>query len=206
MLELLALALQCDVTRVVTFMFARGQSMADFSFLPSIGVTAFHHTLAYHRNDEDRRKLREIDRWEMQEWAQFLIRLNGMKEADGKSVLDNTLAYFNSQVSDGNGRLKFDMPVVLAGSAGGKLKVDGTHYNYYPKMAFPRPFVGPRSAKEAASLPLSQPSPLTKPLPGEEPQGVHGIKLFVSILNAFGIPDQTFGDGSFSGPLPELMV
>ena len=45
------------------------------------------------------------------------------------------------RISDGNAHRKFDMPVVLAGSAGGKLKVDGTHYNYYPRMTFPRPLV-----------------------------------------------------------------
>jgi hypothetical protein len=36
--------------------------------------------------------------------------------------------------------------------------------------------------------------------------GVHGIKLFVSMMNAFGIPDQTFGDKSAQGPITELMV
>jgi hypothetical protein len=48
-------------------------------------------------------------------------------------------------------------------------------------MNFPRPLVGPRG-------------------------GPHGIKLFVSIMNAFGIPDQTFGDGTATGPLTELLV
>jgi hypothetical protein len=158
------------------------------------------------RTRENLRKLKEIGRWEMEQWASFLVRLDGMKEEDGKSVLDNSLAYFNSEMSDGDANRKFDMPVVLAGSAGGKLKVDGTHYNYYPKMTFPRGFVGPRSDAEATTLPLGQNSPLTQPRAGEEPQGVHGIHLFVSILNAFGIPEQTFGDESYSGPLPELMV
>jgi hypothetical protein len=180
--------------------------MVDFGFLPSIGVTAHHHTLSYHSNPENLRQLKEIDRWEMQQWADFLIRLDGMKEEDGKSVLDNSLAYFNSEISDGAAHRKFDMPVVLAGSAGGKLKVDGTHYNYYPRMTFPRGLVGGRTAAEQRGQPLGQNSPLTRPTAGQEPTGVHGIKLFVSIMNAFGIPDQTFGDGSFSGPLPELMV
>ncbi len=198
MLELMALALQCDVTRVVTFMFARSRSNVDFGFLPSIGGTgASHHGLSQYVSADAPRKLKEIDRWEMQQWANFLIRLDGMKEEDGKSVLDNSLAYFNSEISDGNARVKFDMPVVLAGSAGGKLKVDGTHYNYYPRMTFPRPNLGPSSGRG---------SPLTKPPAGETPQGIHGIKLFVSIMNAFGLPDQTFGDGSYSGPIPELMV
>jgi hypothetical protein len=179
MLELAALALQCDVTRVITFMFARGTSMQDFKFL--LGATAQHHTISHHGgNAENLRKLKEIGRWEMEQWATFLKRLDGMMEADGKTVLDNSLAYFNSEISDGNAHRKFDMPIVLAGSAGGKLKVDGTHH-MYTRMSFPRPTLGPSG-------------------------GPHAIKLFVSIMNAFGISDQTFGDGSVSGPLPELMV
>jgi hypothetical protein len=205
MLQLMALALQCDVTRVVTFMFARSQSTVDFAFLPSIGVPAIHRYLVSHLTAETLRQLREIDRWEMKQWADFLIRLDGMKEADGKSVLDNSLAYFNSEVSDGRAQRHFDMPVLLAGSAGGKLKIDGSHYNYYPKMTFPR---GPLGPWNAGDIPVSEVSrsPLTHPPEGAAPQGVHGIKLFVSIMNAFGIPDQTFGDGSFSGPLPDLMI
>lgn len=179
MLELMALALQCDVTRVGTFMFARGTSKQDFKFL--LGSTAIHHDVSHHMGSAAQQaKLKEIGRWEMEQWAKFLIRLDGMKEADGTSVLDNSLAYFNSEISDGNAHFKYDMPIMLAGSAGGKLKVDGSHY-MYTKMTFPRPTVGPKG-------------------------GPHGIKLFVSMLNAFGIMDQTFGDGSATDPLPELMV
>ena len=179
MLELAALAIQCDVTRVITFMMARGTSMQDFKFL--LGSTSQHHTLSHHGNNADTlRKLRDIGRWEMEQWATFLTRLDGMMEADGKTVLDNTLAYFNSEISDGNAHRKYDMPIVLAGSAGGKLKVDGSHHAY-TTMKFPRPLVGPSG-------------------------GPHAIKLFVSILNAFGIADQTFGDASATGPLTELMV
>ena len=207
MLDLAALALQCDVTRVLTFMFARGSSMVDYRFLPSIGTTALHHTLSHHHKDSGTvKKLREIGRWEMQQWANFLTKLDGATEANGKTLLDNSLAYLNSEISDGDAHRKFDMPVVLAGTAGGKLKVDGTHYNFYPKMTFPRSFVGPRTDAEAKSLPLGQSSPMTKPKAGEMPQGVHGIKLFVSMMNAFGIDDQTFGDGSATGPISELMV
>jgi hypothetical protein len=179
MLELAALALQCDQTRVITFMFGRGTSNQDFSFL--LGSTVQHHPTSHHGgNAENLRKLKEIGHWEMDQWATFLKRLDGMTEAGGKTVLDNSLAYFNSEIGDGNAHTHYDFPIVLAGSAGGKLKVDGSHY-MYTKMSFPRPIVGPMG-------------------------GPHGIKVFVSILNAFGIPDQTFGDGSATGPLPELMV
>jgi hypothetical protein len=179
MLDLAVLALQCDVTRVLTFMFARGTSQQDFKFL--LGVASPHHNISHHGNNADNLdKLKKIGRWEMEQWAGFLKRLDAIIEADGKTLLDNSIAYLNSEISDGNAHRKQDMPIVLAGSAGGKLKIDGSHH-MYTKMNFPRPTVGPGG-------------------------GPHAIKLFVSMMNAFGIADQTFGDGSASGPLPELTV
>lgn len=179
-LELAALAFECDVTRVISFMFGRGNSMQDFAFLFDGESTPHHHT-SHHGNDAKLLgKLKEIGRWEVEHVATFLKRLDQTQEAEGRTLLDNTLAYFNSEISDGNLHRKYDMPVLLAGSAGGKLKVDGSHY-MYTQMSFPRPTLGPKG-------------------------GPHGIKLFVSMMNAFGIPDDTFGDGTATGPLTELMV
>ena len=179
-LELAALAFECDVTRVISFMFGRGNSMQDFAFLFNKESTPHHHTSHHAGNAALQAKLKEISRWEVDQMATLLKRLDKTQEAGGRTILDNSLAYFNSEISDGNVHLKYDMPVLLAGSAGGKLKVDGSHY-MYTQMSFPRPLVGPRG-------------------------GPHGINLFVSILNAFGIPDNTFGDGSATGPLKELAV
>jgi hypothetical protein len=179
-LELAALAFECDATRVISFMFGRGNSMQDFAFLFGGESTPHHHTSHHAGSSALQAKLKEISRWEVDHVATFLKRLDQTDEGGGRTILDNTLAYFNSEVADGNRHNKSDMPVLLAGSAGGKLKVDGSHY-MYTKMNFPRPLVGPSG-------------------------GPHGIKLFVSIMNAFGIPDQTFGDGTASGPLTELLV
>jgi hypothetical protein len=179
-LELAALAFECDATRVISYMFGRGNSLQDFAFLFNGESTPHHYTSHHAGSSALQAKLKEISRWEVDQVAAFLKRLDQTQEDDGRTILDNSLAYFNSEISDGNRHLKYDMPVLLAGSAGGKLKVDGTHY-MYTSMNFPRPLVGPRG-------------------------GPHGIKLFVSIMNAFGIPDQTFGDGTASGPLTELLV
>jgi hypothetical protein len=179
-LELAALAFECDVTRVISFMFGRGNSMQDFAFLFN-GESTPHHLTSHHGgNAGQQAKLKEICHWEVDHMATFLKRLDKTQEAGGRTMLDNTLAYFNSEISDGNPHRKYDMPVLLAGGAGGKLKVDGSHY-MYTQMTFPRPTLGPKG-------------------------GPHGIKLFVSIMNAFGIPDDTFGDGTAKGPLTELLV
>jgi hypothetical protein len=179
-LELAALAFECDVTRVISFMFGRGNSMQDFAFLFGGESTPHHLTSHHHGSAPMQKKLREIGYWEVNQVATFLKRLDKTQEAGGKTILDNTLAYFGSEISDGDMHMKYDMPVLLAGSAGGKIKVDGSHYQY-TKMNTPRPTLGPKG-------------------------GPHGIKLFVSIMNAFGIMDQTFGDGTATGPLTELTV
>lgn len=179
-LDLAALAFECDVTRVISFMFGRGNSMQDYNFLFNGESTPHHHT-SHHANDAKLlAKLKEIGRWEVNHVANFLKRLDKTQEAGGRTILDNTLAYFNSEISDGNVHRKSDMPIFLAGSAGGKIKVDGSHH-MYTTMKFPRPLIGPSG-------------------------GPHGIQLFVSIMNAFGIQDQTFGDGSAKGPLKELAI
>lgn len=179
-LDLAALAFQCDITRVITFMFGRGNSMQDFAFLFD-GEGTEHHYVSHHGGRADSlRKLRDISRWEVDHVANFLLKLEETSEGEGRTVLDNTLAYFNSEISDGDRHRKYDMPIFLAGSAGGRMKVDGTHH-MYTQMNFPRPVLGPSG-------------------------GPHGIRLFVSILRAFGLPDNTFGDGSASGPLEELLA
>ncbi len=179
-LDLAALAFQCDVTRVISFMFGRGNSMQDFAFLFD-GEGTEHHLTSHHAgNANQQRKLREISRWEVEHVADFLLKLEQTSEGEGQTVLDNTLAYFNSEISDGDRHRKYDMPIFLAGGAGGGLRIDGSHH-MYTNMSFPRPLVGPSG-------------------------GPHGIQLFVSILRGFGLPDDTFGDGSASGPLGELLV
>ena len=52
-----------------------------------------------------------------------------MKDGDGSSVLDNSIIYFTSEFGDGHGHNMRDLPMVLAGKGGGKLKT-GLHVNY----------------------------------------------------------------------------
>ena len=179
MFELAALAFQCDVTRVMTFMVGRSTSHEDFAFIT--GSTSEHHDTSHHQNNPvNFAKLRTIGRWELEAYAKFLTRVDGMMEANGKSVLDNMCAYFSSEISDGNAHKKYDMPVVLAGDLGGKLKTGGNHFLYTP-IVFPRPPLGPAG-------------------------GPHTGRVFISIANAFGIPITTFGDGAAKGPLTDILA
>lgn len=179
MLELAALAFQCDLTRVMTFMFGQSASHEDFSFIT--GSTSEHHDTSHHQNNPaNLAKLRAISRWQLEQYASFLKRVDGMTEADGRSVLDNMCAYFSSEISDGNSHRKYDMPVLLAGGLGGKIKTGGQHFMYMP-MNFPRPVLGPSG-------------------------GPHTGKVLISIANAFGLPITTFGDGAAKGALTDILA
>jgi hypothetical protein len=176
--DLMALAFTCDITRAVTFMLGNGTSNNDFQFLT--GVSTPHHGTSHHQQKADAlAKLTKIDTWEMEQVANLLTKLDASHDADGKTVLDNTTFYLSSDIADGDTHNHYDMPIIVAGRAGGKLNVDGAHVSYTPGLEFPRPLVGERS-------------------------DVHTGRVFISFLQAHGIMQDTFGEAQ-GGPLPELM-
>jgi len=124
MLELTALALQCDLTRVASYMLANAASSVTYNFL---GVTGGHHDISHHQDKQENfDKLTTIDTWEMERLAWFLDRLQSVEEPDGSTLLDNTMVFFSSEISDGNQHLHHDLPVLVAGGAQGQIDV-GKH-------------------------------------------------------------------------------
>jgi Protein of unknown function (DUF1552) len=180
-LELMKLAFQCDITRSITFMMGNGTSNNDFGFVT--GGSAPHHGTSHHGGSASQlAKLTQIDTWEMLQMSTLLQSLDAIKEGpNGESILDSTTFYMGSDVGDGNTHNHWDQPVLLAGGASGKLKIDGRHINYLDgKMTFPRPLVGPQG-------------------------GPHTGRVLIAILNAHGMMQTTFGQAT-GGPLPELMA
>jgi hypothetical protein len=166
-MELMALAITCDITRSLTFMLGNGTSNNDYEFVT--GTSTPHHGTSHHQGSAEKiNRLRQIDIWEMTQVATFLKRLNGTVESDGSTALDNTTFYLSSDVSDGDRHNKWDMPVLVAGR--GSLKADGRHINY-ASMTFPRPMVGPRS-------------------------DTHTGRVLVSILRGHGVMTNTLGEAT----------
>lgn len=127
MLDLVALAYQCDITRVASFMLGNGGSNRSYSF---IGVSGAHHELSHHQGDASKHAaLQTINTWEVQQLAYLLGKLKAAEDIDGNSVLDNTLVFFSSEISDGNSHSHYDLPVVLAGRGGGAVS-PGRHVAY----------------------------------------------------------------------------
>ncbi|MGN6110873.1 MAG: DUF1552 domain-containing protein [Kofleriaceae bacterium] len=119
MLDLIALALRCDQTRVATFMLGNAGSNRSHSH---IGVPDAHHDLSHHQSDPDKlERLTQIDRWEISMLAYLLDKLEQAKELDGSSILDHTALFFSSEIEDGNSHSHDNMPVLIAGGAGGAL-------------------------------------------------------------------------------------
>ena len=97
--DLLALALQTDLTRVATWMFANEGSDKNYQM---IDITEGHHTLSHHQGDAEKQaKIAKINRYHMEQFAYFLERLNSIPEGDG-TLLDNTMIVYGSGIGDGN--------------------------------------------------------------------------------------------------------
>ncbi len=117
MFELMALAFQTDSTRVASLMMGHDGDNRSYDF---INISEGHHDLTHHQNREDRiRKVEQIDLWYAKQFAKFITRLDAMKDTDGKSVLHNSMVVIGSGNADGNRHTHTDLPIVLAGSAGG---------------------------------------------------------------------------------------
>lgn len=124
--DMMVLAFQGDVTRVSTFMFARAGSNRNYRF---IGVPDGHHELSHHqRRQEKLAKIREINRFHVEQLAYFLERLKSVKEGDG-TLLDNCMVVYGSAISDGNRHNNENLPIVLAGRGGGSIDT-GRHVRY----------------------------------------------------------------------------
>ena len=126
MMDLIILAFQTDVTRVVTFTLANEGSNKSY---PTVEVTDGHHYLSHHRGDEEKiEKIRKIDIFHTQQLAYFLEKMNAIPEADG-SLLDHSMIVYGSGNADGNRHSHHDLPILLAGSGCGTLKT-GRHIRY----------------------------------------------------------------------------
>ena len=142
MSDLTALALACDLTRVVTFALANGGSLRSYDFL---GVQGAHHDLSHHGGNADKQAaLQIINTWELERFAYLLARLKDVSEGDG-NLLDHSLVTLGNEIADGDTHTLTDLPIVLAGRGSGAV-VPGRHIAYRD-----RPLVDLHMATAAAA-------------------------------------------------------
>ena len=119
MYDMMSLAFRTDSTRVATMILAHDGSNRAF---PEIGIPEGHHSLSHHQGKKDRlEKVAQIDLFYMEEYARFLSGLDEAKDADGSSVLDNSMIVYGCGNCDGNRHNHDNLPVILAGGGGGTL-------------------------------------------------------------------------------------
>ena len=126
MFDLMTVALQADMTRVVTFMVGREGSNRTYR---EIGVPDPHHGLTHHQDDQEKiDKISKINRFHVEQFFYLLKKMQSVRDGDG-TLLDNSMVVYGSSLGDGNRHTHHDLPVLLAGRAGGTVKA-GRHLVY----------------------------------------------------------------------------
>ena len=128
MMDLQVIALQTDMTRVITFMLGRAGSNRSYR---AIGISDGHHSITHHQNDLEKiNKVAKIDAYLVKTFADLLQKLKSTRDGDG-NLLDHSLIVYGSSLSDANAHTHHDLPIVLAGGGCGQLK--GGRHLRYPK-------------------------------------------------------------------------
>lgn len=126
MFDLQLLAMQGDVTRVITFQLARETSTRTY---PEIGVSDPHHPLTHHGNDPEKiARMSKINTFHVGLFAEFLQKLAATREGNG-TLLDNSLYLYGSGMSNPNLHDHTNLPIILAGGAAGGMK-GGRHIRF----------------------------------------------------------------------------
>lgn len=127
MSDLMVLALQCDLTHVITFMLGNAASTRAYPFL---GVSGAHHEISHHQNKEENfEALTVIDTWEIEQLGYLLRAMDAVQDGPQSTLLDNSLVMFSSEIEDGNRHGHTNLPVLLAGGQGGRVPT-GRHLVY----------------------------------------------------------------------------
>jgi hypothetical protein len=121
MLDIITLAFWTDSTRVATFMFGNERNDINYSFID--GVKTTHHEASHHTESAEKLvQYRKINLWHAEQVAYLLGRMKGIKEANGGTLLDNSMVFWGGTLSDGNSHGRENLPIMLAGRGGGVLK------------------------------------------------------------------------------------
>lgn len=128
--DLMVLAFQTDSTRVSTLMVTKEATDRNY---PWLGFTDGHHELSHHGGNEERhRKLKEIDRYHISILAYMIEKMMMVEEANGTTLLDNSMVLYGSGISDGDRHDHVNLPVIVMGKGGGTLK-SGQHLKCRPE-------------------------------------------------------------------------
>ena len=129
--EMLALALQCEQTRIASYMLEDEHSEFVYDFVPKRAFTAYTSMQttgfcpAWYGGGQGGRvdDYASIVHWHVGKVAAFCQRLDGMLEANGQSVLDNSVVFLGAS-THGQDHACNKLPTVLMGGGGGRLRTN----------------------------------------------------------------------------------
>jgi len=137
MLELQRLALQSDLTRVITFMISKEQSARPY---PQVGVPEAHHPLSHHNDiPEIIERMSKINRYHTTLFSEYLKKLRETPDGDG-NLLDHMTIMYGSGISNSNKHSGDNLPLLLVGGGAGKWK-GGRHLTYAEKEKDKQPTI-----------------------------------------------------------------
>jgi Protein of unknown function (DUF1552) len=126
MFDLMALAFQADITRVITLSMDHEASMRTYT---NLSIAEGFHPLSHHGNNPDKmNKLVQIQKYHTEMFAGFIKKIEAAKEGDG-TVLDHSTILFGSDMSNSDRHNNDPLPSVILGHANGKIK-GGQHVKY----------------------------------------------------------------------------
>jgi hypothetical protein len=126
MFDLMALAFQADITRVITFSMDREASMRTYT---NLSIAEAFHPLSHHGNNPQKmEKLVQIQKYHAEVFAAFIKKIEAAKEGDG-TVLDHSTILFGSDMSNSDRHNNDPLPSAVLGHANGKIK-GGQHLRY----------------------------------------------------------------------------
>ena len=120
--DLMIIALQNDLTRVATMMVGPERWNTPTMYEDVFDKPVSHHQLSHAQSKESvRRDLEKIDRFHVEQFAYMVQKMDSISEGD-RSLLDNTVFTMGSGLGDGQTHQYDKLPIVTAGSAGGRFE------------------------------------------------------------------------------------
>ncbi len=115
MTDMMTVAYQADLTRVMTFLVTREGTSRAYR---EIGIADGHHPLTHHQNKPDMmEKVAQINTYHMTQFAAWIEKLKSIRDGDG-TLLDNSMIVYGAGLSDGNRHTHEDLPTLIAGRGG----------------------------------------------------------------------------------------
>ena len=179
--DLMVVALQTGLTNVATFMVGPERWDTPYLFESLFEKPRSHHGMSHNQGKyiED---LLKVDRFHMEQFAYLLDKMDSIREANGTSLLDNTIFTYGSGLGDGSTHQYGALPIIVAGSGGGRLTT-GKHINL-----------------SANSGPVPKEDGKYKKLEGGTPLA----NLWLTQAQAMGLKGERFADST--GTLSQLIA